>query len=127
MRIRQHLKLRGYEIVTPTQRLVSHWWARINLELWDGVLPPPSTIEIKRDKKHWGWTHTNYPGKYDLDVDAYPLTRKRFIQVLAHESVHAYLWVVNGDNVTVHGPAFMQHRFRVRRTLGVKLEKEISI
>jgi hypothetical protein len=127
MSIKKHLKRDGFRIVTPTMPLVRYWWARINVELWDGYLPPPATIEIKQDRKFWGWTHTNYAGKYDLDIDSYPLTKKRLIEVLVHESVHAYLWVAHGDNKTVHGPAFMAHRHKVRRVTGLKLSKEISI
>lgn len=125
--IKTHLKHHGFRIVTPSVPLVRHWWGRINFELWDGALPRPHAINIRHDRKAWAYTAFPEEGKYALEVDAYPLTKKRFIEVLTHESVHAYLWIVEGDGKTVHGPAFMRHRHKVRYRLGISLTHEIRI
>jgi hypothetical protein len=127
--IRYHIRHHGFRIVTPSAPLARYWWRRISLELWDGTVPQPKAVKVKHDRKAWAWTHTDgeRPGEIDLDIDAYPLTKKRFVEVLVHESVHAYLWIAHGDNKTVHGPAFMQHKHKIKRVLGLTLGEKVSV
>lgn len=125
--IKTHLKRHGFRIVTPSVPLVRHWISRINTELWDGRLPMPRKILIEAYRHHWAFAVLHDEPHYSLVVDSYQLTKKRFIEVLVHESVHAYLWIVEGDNKTVHGPNFMKHRHKVRYRLGLSLTQEIRI
>lgn len=129
MTIKAHVKKHGYRIVTPTVPLVRYWWARVNRELWDGVLPSPGSIDIQRDKVAWAWTLMPdiEPRTYHLKIDSYPLTKKRLLQVLAHESVHAYLWIIEGDSATDHGKPFMRYRYRMKKRLGLNLTRRIDV
>jgi len=126
---RLHMRKHGFRIVKPSAPLVRYWWGRVSRELWDGNLPQPTKISIRPDRKHWAWVaiYNDRPGEFDLEMDDYPLVKKRFIEVLTHESVHAHLWVAHGDNRTVHGPAFMQFRHRIKRTYGLKLGKDVNV
>lgn len=126
---RQHMRKHGFRIVIPSIPLVRYWWARVSRDLWDGTLPQPTTVSIRHDRKAWAWvkTEADRPGEFDLDIDAYPLTKKRFIEVLSHESVHAHLWVAHGDNRTMHGPAFMAHRHKIKRIYGLILSKDVTV
>jgi hypothetical protein len=125
--IKTHVKRHGFRIVTPTVPLVRYWWNKINLELWEGMLPAPVDIKVKRDTVCWAFTNFPDHGKYGLEIDSYPLTKKRLIEVLVHESVHAWLFVFDHDSRTWHGPNFMAYAPKVKKILGVELSKEIRI
>jgi len=103
--IKTHLKHHGFRIVTPSAPLVRHWWGRINIELWDGVLPRPHSIVIRHDRKAWAYTSFPEEGKYALEVDAYPLTKKRFLEVLTHNkagSIRGAARELNCGFTTIH-------------------------
>ncbi len=84
------------------------WFDHINNEIFDGVVPYPHVVGIKRQKDTWGYvkeieltvTKENVPTDMKLVGlfmnPTYP-SLGAFLQILAHEMVHVWQLMVNGD------------------------------
>lgn len=113
--LRAHLSTRGNEMVVPTERLIKHWLGRLNHELFGGELPMPTGIRLKVQRGWMACAHLEYDrsGWY-LDFIEMPMPRKHFLEILAHEMVHAVVHLIDRQSIaTMHGPAFMAYRSKL--------------
>ena len=76
------------------------WFDHINNEVFNGEVPYPHIVDIRDQKKTWGYVkqveigETQVVGLFMLPT--YP-TLGAFLQILAHEMVHVWQLMVNGD------------------------------
>lgn len=77
-----------------------YWFHTLNEEVFEGVVPQPHLIETCMDEDKWAYVAT-----MDVDeilvVGLYIRThyenKRQFVEVLAHEMVHLWQIMVNGD------------------------------
>lgn len=96
----------------PTQRSVKREYTILNKKIFDEVLPPSSdiTFEIIGNKmKAWGFCRYDLvEKKFTIRLDPKFLSRKLFVNILAHEMVHVYEQCTYGR--MTHGPKFLEFR-----------------
>jgi len=82
------------------QKELDFWFDHINNEVFNGEVPYPHIVDIRDQKKTWGYVkqveigETQVVGLFMLPT--YP-TLGAFLQILAHEMVHVWQLMVNGD------------------------------
>ena len=82
------------------QKELDFWFDHINNEVFNGEVPYPHIVDIRNQKKTWGYVKqvdvggTQVVGLFMLPT--YP-TLGAFLQILAHEMVHVWQLMVNGD------------------------------
>ena len=82
------------------QKELDFWFDHINNEVFNGEVPYPHIVDIRDQKKTWGYVKqvdvggTQVVGLFMLPT--YP-TLGAFLQILAHEMVHVWQLMVNGD------------------------------
>lgn len=92
-----------------TREDVCEWFSIINREIFGDTLPEFAKIDIRRRRGYWGecsgYVRKNGKKYCKLSLNNYHRSKKHFIEVLAHECVHAYQWI-HGDTMD-HGMTFM--------------------
>lgn len=75
---------------------VKRWIKVINKEVFDGKLKPFRSVKVLRLRATWAYAEgsVDEDGEYqcDLVVNHSMVSRKQLVEVLCHESVHAYQW-----------------------------------
>lgn len=104
--IAAHVAKHGHKLVTPTVHMMRHWWARINREVFDGLLMP-CQLSVGDLSAHaaQGLCWPLDSGRVKIEVDpTWATSRVAFLSILAHEMTHQYQHQ-NGLGLT-HGPTF---------------------
>jgi SprT-like family len=87
--IYEHVKLRGHELVTPTPRMLRHWWARLNDEVFGGELLPPAMSLEALHSDAYGSCHDRGARRVLINLEPrHEWTRSLMLDTLAHEMVH---------------------------------------
>lgn len=88
---------------------VDKWFAIINREIFGNTLSQFKKIEIRRRRGCWGecagYLRKNGNKYCTLSLNYYHRSKKHFIEVLAHECVHAYQWIY--EDTMNHGMTFI--------------------
>lgn len=113
--LRAHLAARGNEVIVPTPKLLKHWCGRLNRELFDGQLPMPRSIQPCTVKGWMACAIFEYGDRngWDLQFVEMPMPRKHMLEVLAHELVHAAVYLLDKQSIvaaTGHGAQFMTYK-----------------
>lgn len=119
--ILEYVRTRGYEPVVPTVRMLRHWWPRINLEVFGGILMPCQlTYGVSGLKNVMGLCYALDGGRARIHIETSPYwLRCDLLATLAHEMVHQYQHQ-NGLPMT-HGKSFKQWAAPIRRTTGLTI------
>jgi hypothetical protein len=98
---------------TTTPEDCKRWFGVINRELFDGCLPSIDILIGWRRKTHAYYVTGGRPDGRICVNKKYP-SKKFFVEVLAHECVHHYQWVFEGD--VGHGQTFQKwiDKFKTR-------------
>lgn len=82
------------------QKELDFWFDHINNEVFNGEVPYPHIVDIRRQSKTWGYVkQVEVNGVQVVGLfmkPTYP-TLGAFLQILAHEMVHVWQLMVNGD------------------------------
>jgi len=82
------------------QKELDFWFDHINNEVFNGEVPYPHIVDIRNQKRSWRYVKqedvggTKVVGLFMLPT--YP-TLGAFLEILAHEMVHVWQLMVNGD------------------------------
>lgn len=82
------------------QKELDYWFDHINNEIFNGKVPYPDIVDIRNQKKTWGYVkHVEVGGTQVVGLFILPTypTLGAFIEILAHEMVHVWQLKVNGD------------------------------
>ena len=82
------------------QKELDFWFDHINNEVFNGVVPYPHIVDIRRQSKTWGYVkQVEVNGVQVVGLFMQPTypTLGAFLQILAHEMVHVWQLMVNGD------------------------------
>ena len=118
------LKRRGKQFIEPTERQCLYWLRVLGRDVFDGFLPAPAAVRLETKE---GWAAAcAFPSRdtWELELRCVPMPFEDFIELLAHEAVHAMLHC--RDHLffyTGHGPAFMAYRPTLAAH-GIELKKE---
>jgi SprT-like family len=105
-----HLQRYGKEVIVPTERMVRHWFSRLNDELFDSALNKPALVSMDTGKDAWmAAFEPATDDTFTLYFAPNPMSRAAFLEILAHEMVHAAVWFLDGNHYVMHGPAFMAY------------------
>lgn len=96
----------------PTKKELWEWFRKINKEVFNGKIKKFRKVKFLKSRYMWAMSRgVNVPSKrgycYHVDLymkDSYP-SKKKFIEVLAHEMVHAYQYLYEVNSMT-HGNTF---------------------
>lgn len=127
-----YLLKHGYEVVTPTPRLVLHWWKRCLQDVF-GYEPikalVPATIDIRRQPLEWAachWPDQHTIGRFHLTHHDEPISRNGLITVILHEIVHAILAHEERGNLALHSKTFMAYAEIVESKTGLPFRERYS-
>jgi hypothetical protein len=123
-RIKDHLRRRGFEPITLTTSVVTHWWRVLNTAVFDGKLPTPVRVDLVQHRKAYAWCYPLANKRVRLSICPRLNSRRLFLTILVHEMVHA--WEHLNELTMGHGPSFFQHQNRIRRTTTLKLEQNLD-
>lgn len=76
------------------------WFDHINNEVFNGEVPYPHIIDIRKQKKTWGYVkqvEVNGIKVVGLFMNPTYPTLGAFLEILSHEMVHVWQLMVNGD------------------------------
>lgn len=91
----------------PTIKDCLKWEKIINDEIFGGILPPITSYDIRWRRDVWAlYVGNTGTGTYQILLNKKYITRKRFINILAHELVHHYQLIVHGTEG--HGNTFTE-------------------
>jgi hypothetical protein len=82
------------------QKELDFWFDHINNEVFNGEVPYPHIVDIRRQSKTWGYVkQVEVNGVQVVGLFMQPTypTLGAFLQILAHEMVHVWQLMVNGD------------------------------
>lgn len=97
------------------------WERIINNELFDGILPPITSYDIRWRRDVWAHYHGNTGTQtYQILLNKKYISKKRFVEILAHELVHHHQLVVHGTSG--HGKTFTEWTEKFREK-GLNLVK----
>ncbi len=92
--------MKAYTEYTVDQKELDFWFDHINNEVFNGEVPYPHIVDIRRQSKTWGYVkQVEVNGVQVVGLFMQPTypTLGAFLQILAHEMVHVWQLMVNGD------------------------------
>lgn len=98
----------------PTIKDIRKWHGVLNAVVFDGVIPKFYDIKIQRIRNEFAWAIPFYDTEDEtkkwctLKIDTSFHSFKKFLIVLAHEMIHCWQWIVEGE--MTHGKTFFQWR-----------------
>jgi len=123
--IRSHIRKRGHQSVTVTDRLILKWWHIFNVAVFHGQLHKPYLITITKLRKAWAWAQQScIKGQINIIICPTFKTRKLFLSVLIHEMVHA--WEMQHHSKMGHGKRFFKWGSRIKWTTGLVLSQKVA-
>ncbi len=103
--IREHVSRHAHEPVTPTLRMLRHWWGRLNVEVFDGLLHPCQlTYGPLEGEDVYGMCYPLEVERVRIHIDARADTRGCMLATLAHEMIHQ--WQHQHGLDMTHGDVF---------------------
>lgn len=130
--VADHLAQHGYEVVTPTPRLIRYWWVRCLKEVfgYPAIRPlVPLTIEVRRQPTEWAacqWPDKDEFSRLHLTHHNEPISRYGLLTVILHEIVHAILVHEERSDSSLHGERFMAYAELVESETGLPLKARYS-
>lgn len=117
----------------PTKKEFIEWFNKLNKEVFNGQLNHFRTVTFKKCRYQWAessgveiMTKHNPPRiSYRVDLiikNSYP-SKKRFIEVIAHEMVHLYQYQF--EHVMTHGKTFFEWKEKLSN-FGINLSENIG-
>lgn len=106
--------------VKVTERKVKIWFNIINLAMFNNELPKFDEIEIVDDKDYYGMCECHNDEFYKLFINSSFHSKKMFVEVMVHEMIHLYDFVIYGR--MTHGKKFFEWQDKVQK-FGLKLYK----
>jgi len=92
--------MKSYTEYQVDQKELDFWFDHINNEVFNGVVPYPHIVDIRRQANTWGYVkevEVNGVKVVGLFMEPTYPTLGAFLQILAHEMVHIWQLMVNGD------------------------------
>ena len=92
--------MESYTEYTVDQKELDFWFDHLNNEVFGGVVPYPHIVDIRRQSETWGYVkevEVNGIKVVGLFMQPTYPTLGAFLQILAHEMVHVWQLMVNGD------------------------------
>jgi hypothetical protein len=133
-RLKIHVKSKGensdFEI-TPSFCL--YWWRHLNEAVFDGALTPPARFEFKNYRDMAGFCKPWYANRKQrrviIGISSEIWSRKKFLEVLAHEMVHQWEWEILADwnTKTMHGKNFFAWKNKMKYRAGLPLTISVDI
>lgn len=123
--ILDHIVKHGHITVLPTYSMVRYWWAKLNAEIFDGILLK-AQISVGSDP-HTGFSADEVDGgcfplggeRVRIHVSEKDMSKQMLIATIAHEMVHQ-LQYQHGIPMT-HGDFFQQWAVKVKTTTGITI------
>ena len=106
--------LREHERYVPTEAEFWHWFGILNRAIFNNSIPNPEEVKFYRLRGDWarcdGYiSDVKRHYEYKFNFFHYFKSLQHFIEIIAHEMVHAYEWSVKGGLMS-HGPNFYAWR-----------------
>ena len=92
--------MKSYTEYQVDQKELDFWFDHINNEVFNGVVPYPHIVDIRRQRDTWGYVkqiEVNNIKVVGLFMQPTYPTMGAFLQILAHEMIHVWQLMVNGD------------------------------
>lgn len=110
------------KLVEVTERKVQLWFNVINSVLFKNELPRFNEIKIVENKDYYGMCECHNDSFYKLFINSSFNSKKMFIEVMIHEMIHLYDYVVHGR--MGHGKRFFEWKEKVEK-FGLRLYKTL--
>ena len=101
----------GYYLTKKSE--IEKWFKIINKEVFSSELPPFQKINVRRLRGVWSYVSVWEEPQGDdivrcssLAFDEFTCSRKHFLEILSHEMVHHYTWIVQNEFDVAHGKSF---------------------
>jgi hypothetical protein len=117
--------MNSYTEYQVDRKEIDFWFNHINKEVFGGQVPYPHIIDIRKQKKTWAYVkevEVNDTKIVGLFIQpSYP-TLGAFLQILSHEMVHIWQFMVNGDSGSHNKhfyswrETFKKHNLTLKRT-----------
>ena len=92
--------MKSYTEYQVDQKELDFWFDHINNEVFNGVVPYPHIVDIRRQRDTWGYVkqiEVNNIKVVGLFMQPTYPTMGAFLQILAHEMIHVWQLMVIGD------------------------------
>ncbi len=129
-KLKTHLKTKGeHADFEMTETFCLYWWHWLNNAIFDGILTPPTRIELRCFRDSMGWCKPWRPNakarRVTIGLSTDICERKEFLTILAHEMVHQWEWEVakKWEPNIAHGKRFFSWRGKLRVRAGLPLER----
>lgn len=122
-KLQASLARRGHKTLYPTPALCRYWLRVLNTEVFDGQLPMPTDVVIGTEQAWAAAAVFADDTSWVLEFSHERRTFRVFIDILAHEAVHAMVHLVDKVSLRVtHGPPFMSYKSLLSKH-GIKLKR----
>ena len=131
--IRTHVLKRNLsdQLFETSQTACKHWWSRLNIAVFDGMLIQPARFEIRSMRDCYGWCKPWRPNSHTrrvvIGINDEFINRREFLTILVHEMVHQWEWQMLGDwefDSDPHGETFFLWQPKIRYRVGLPLEQQ---
>ncbi len=106
--------------IKVTERKVQMWFNVINFALFKNELPKFNVVEIVNDTDYYAMCECQNDDHYKLFINESFHSKKMFVEVMIHEMIHLYEYVVHGR--MGHGKRFFEWKEQVEK-FGLRLYK----
>jgi len=92
--------MKSYTEYQVDQKELDFWFDHINNEVFNGVVPYPHIVDIRRQRDTWGYVkqvEINNIKVVGLFMQPTYPTMGAFLEILAHEMIHVWQLMVIGD------------------------------